>query len=125
MNFGVNSALDRAESLGPVKSKKRLVFAPTKYLDNDTIGYRVFKEVINTIMEAIRKIASVKNNTLVISDLKTINNMTVEVIILPVSENERKFDDVQKNKSSLHGKLVKYDNPFDPAVSPSEWEVNK
>jgi len=29
--------LDRAESLGQVKSKKRLVFAPTKYLDIDTL----------------------------------------------------------------------------------------
>ncbi len=29
--------LDRAESLGPFKSKRRLVFAPAKYLDNDTL----------------------------------------------------------------------------------------
>lgn len=29
--------LDRAESLGPVKTKKRLVFAPTKYLDTETM----------------------------------------------------------------------------------------
>jgi adenine-specific DNA-methyltransferase len=28
---------DRAEALGPVKSKKRLVFAPTKYLDMETM----------------------------------------------------------------------------------------
>lgn len=29
--------LDRAEYLGPFKSKRRLVFAPAKYLDNDTL----------------------------------------------------------------------------------------
>jgi len=29
--------LDRAESLGPFKTKRRLVFAPAKYLDNDTL----------------------------------------------------------------------------------------
>lgn len=29
--------LDRAESLGPYKNKRRLVFAPTKYLDNETL----------------------------------------------------------------------------------------
>jgi len=29
--------LDRAESLGPYKTKRRLVFAPAKYLDNDTL----------------------------------------------------------------------------------------
>jgi len=29
--------LDRAKSLGPIKTKRRLVFAPTKYLDNDTL----------------------------------------------------------------------------------------
>jgi adenine-specific DNA-methyltransferase len=29
--------LDRADSLGPFKTKRRLVFAPTKYLDNETL----------------------------------------------------------------------------------------
>jgi len=29
--------LDRADSLGPLKTKKRLVFAPTKYLDTETM----------------------------------------------------------------------------------------
>lgn len=37
-------------------------------------------------MEAIRKIIKVKNNSLKLVDLESLNNQTVEVIIFPVAD---------------------------------------
>lgn len=43
-------------------------------------------------MQAIKKILNVKNNTLVLKDLETFNNKTVEVIIIPIMDSDVKSD---------------------------------
>ena len=74
-------------------------------------------------MEAIKKITSIQNNTLVIQGLNSINNKEVEVIILPLSDSEK--NSTANNGYSLHGKLLKYKEPFEPAISEEDWEVLK
>jgi len=37
--------LDRAKALGPYKKKRRLVFAPTKYLDQDHLDFEIYQLV--------------------------------------------------------------------------------
>ena len=48
-------------------------------------------------MEAIRKIVKVKNSSPQISNLKSFNNQTVEIIIFPISEKKQ----VEKVKTNL------------------------
>jgi prevent-host-death family protein len=33
--------------------------------------------------------------------------------------------DVEAARARLRGSVLKYDRPFDPAVDPGEWEVNR
>ena len=73
-------------------------------------------------MEAIKKIASVKNNTLVIPGLNSVNNKKVEVIILPLTESDK--DMISNNAYTLHGKVTKYEDPFEPAVPENDWEAS-
>ena len=41
-------------------------------------------------MNAIRKMVNIKNNSLTIKGLKALNNREVEVIIIPVDEDENR-----------------------------------
>jgi len=41
-------------------------------------------------MEAVRKISRIKDNTLILQGLQVLNNRIVEVIIMPVSQEEKK-----------------------------------
>ncbi len=74
-------------------------------------------------MEAIKKITSVQNNTLIIQGLDSINNKEVEVIILPLTNNEK--DPKASTEYALRGKLLKYEDPFEPAIPEEDWEVLK
>ena len=74
-------------------------------------------------MEAIKKITSIQNNTLVIKGLDSINNKEVEVIILPLAENNKTAD--SNAGYSMRGKLLKYESPFEPAIPEEDWEVLK
>lgn len=73
-------------------------------------------------MEAIRKVANVKDNMLVIPGLDVMNNRMVEVIILPYDEAVKS---AQAPTRSLKGSVRKYDDPFGPAASPDEWDAAK
>lgn len=72
-------------------------------------------------MEAIKKKASIKNSTLFISGLDSINDKEVEVIILPIENQEKEAK--EGPGYSLRGKLIKYENPFEPALDEKNWVV--
>ena len=73
-------------------------------------------------MEAIKKITNIQNNTLIIPDLDSINNEEVEVIILPLTEKKKPE---KSTEYSMNGKLTKYEDPFEPAISSEDWEALK
>lgn len=73
-------------------------------------------------MEAIKKMGSVKNSTLLLTGLGSLNNQDVEVIILPVRKNKMKG---QEKKYPLKGSLLHYYEPSEPVLDPSEWNVNR
>lgn len=50
-------------------------------------------------MNAIRKMVNIRNNSLTIKGLKSLNNREVEVIIIPVAEGEDKT--VQNRKALM------------------------
>jgi len=72
-------------------------------------------------MEAIKKITSIKNNTLLIPGLNAINNKEVELIILPLDEDTKTSS--SGPAYSLRGKLVKYENPFEPTEYPHVQQI--
>jgi len=66
-------------------------------------------------MQAIKKILNVKNNTLILKDLDALNNKTVEVIIIPVTDEEVKSD---KNK------LFKFNGAGESQLSDTSKKVD-
>ncbi len=55
-------------------------------------------------MEAIRKITTVKNGIISFNDLKRFNSMEVEVIILPLfDDNLKKFESQKKKFLTFNG----------------------
>jgi hypothetical protein len=58
-----------------------------------------------------------QNGTVVLENLPFDEGETVEIIILkPNAENE-------KGRYPLRGTNYKYENPFEPAVAPEDWEA--
>jgi antitoxin (DNA-binding transcriptional repressor) of toxin-antitoxin stability system len=46
-------------------------------------------------------------------------------VIAELSPPSAEPDEVEAARSLLRGSVVRYDHPFDPAVAPEEWEVNR
>ncbi len=66
--------------------------------------------------------AKVKNNYKVqVKDVPFDDGQEVEIIISIKNEN----DDCEKIQTSLKGSVLKYDNPFDSAISYNDWELLK
>jgi hypothetical protein len=63
-----------------------------------------------------------EDGTLVLKGLPFHAGDTVEIIILEQSTLE---EPVASNGSPLAGSVLRYDDPFEPAVPPEEWEVLK
>jgi hypothetical protein len=68
-----------------------------------------------------------ENGTLTLHDLPFRAGVAVEVIVLEQSQEPRsatvKLSEI--NQYSLRGSVLRYDDPFEPAVSPEEWEALK
>ena len=46
-------------------------------------------------------------------------------VIAELSPPGAERDEVDAARALLKGSIVRYDNPFEPAMSPEEWEVNR
>jgi hypothetical protein len=101
-------------------------------------------------VEAIRTIQTVTGNQLIIEVPASFSGRQVEVIVLPaeetatkepyapendpryakyimtppeLTEEEKKL--LEENPNILHGSVLRYDDPFEPAVPPEDWEANQ
>lgn len=59
------------------------------------------------------------NGTIVIEDLPFEAGDEVSVTIVKSAKSD------PENRYPLRGKVVRYDNPFDPVVPPEDWEAVK
>ncbi|MEQ8462463.1 hypothetical protein [Coleofasciculus sp. E2-BRE-01] len=59
-----------------------------------------------------------KTGTLTLNNLPFQAGDAVEIIIL-----ERHLTSLNSNPASLRGKVIRYDDPFDSAISVEDWEV--
>ena len=50
-------------------------------------------------------------------------NQSIEIIIFPSEKEENSGTD--KNVNTLNGTVLKYENPFAPAIFDDEWETLK
>ncbi len=70
-------------------------------------------------MEAVRIEAKVQSNgRVVLNDLPFEEGRDVEIIVL---ETHRKQTEPKSNP--LKGSVLKYDDPFEPACPPEDWEA--
>lgn len=70
-------------------------------------------------MEAHRVESVVEpNGRVLLENLPFEEGKTVEIIVLETNEKETVFQ-----KNPIKGALLKYDNPFEPACPPEDWEA--
>ncbi len=71
-------------------------------------------------METLRVEKVIQSNgTIVLENLPFAEGEKVEIIIVKSgAENEKKL-------YSLRGTAYKYENPFEPAIAPEDWEAAK
>ncbi len=70
-------------------------------------------------MERIQVEAIVQQNgRIVIDDLPFDEGEKVEVIVREADSSDHK-----RRENPLKGTLIKYDDPFEPAVPPEDWEA--
>jgi len=67
-------------------------------------------------MEAVRKISQIKDNTLILKGLQVLNNRIVEVIILPVLQEER------EHKQDMKEEMFKFCRSVSTVVSDNPAE---
>ncbi len=73
-------------------------------------------------MEAYKTKAKVKKNHKVhIDNVPFDDGQEVEVVISVSKKNEHD----NELKDSLVGSVIKYDNPFEPAITTQDWELIK
>ena len=73
-------------------------------------------------METFKTKTKVKKNHKVhIDDVPFDDGQEVEIIISASSNSENH----NKLKDSLKGSVTKYDNPFEPVITSSDWELLK
>jgi hypothetical protein len=71
-------------------------------------------------MEAYRVEATVAEDGTVTVAPPLTAGQRVEVIVLPVAGSG-----AGRGHERLRGMMERYDDPFEPAVSPDEWEANR
>jgi hypothetical protein len=72
-------------------------------------------------MEAVRIEATVQpNGRIVVENLPFAEGDRVEVIVLEASDSDRRA-----TENRLKGKLLKYQDPFEPAAPEGDWDVLK
>jgi hypothetical protein len=59
-----------------------------------------------------------ENGKLTLQNLPFQQGDEVEIIIL-----ERRSSNLESNPDSLHGKVISYEYPFEPAVPIEDWDV--
>lgn len=78
-------------------------------------------------MQAIRVTCTLDSETIYLPQLRPLLGQEVEIIVLsadasaPVSSTE----DITNSNNPLAGSVLRYDDPFEPAVAADEWEVNQ
>ena len=67
------------------------------------------------------KVKVKKNHKVHIDDVPFDDGQEVDIVISVSNENEH----CDKLKDSLIGSVLKYDNPFEPAITSDDWEKLK
>lgn len=81
------------------------------------------KQVKEPLMNAYKQSVTLnEHGKLVLNGLPFHAGETVEVIILEQSKTQNNFQS-SSFESPLQGTVIRYDKPFEPAVSPEEWEA--
>lgn len=76
-------------------------------------------------MQAIRLTQKLDSDTLYLPQLRPFVGRDVEIIVLTPDEGVAPPMSAGEYVSPLAGTVLKYDEPFEPAVSPDEWEANR
>ena len=77
-------------------------------------------------MNAIRVKTHLTSDTVQIPELKDLIGKDVEIIVLEESRTApaaSTMDKSDKKRYRLRGALLRYDDPFGPAVPDTDWEV--
>ncbi len=75
-------------------------------------------------MNAIRIRRKLESDTPHLPELKPLVGKNVEIIVLDDSLVTADVRNSAGPENRLQGSVLRYDNPFEPAVLPEEWEAN-
>lgn len=80
-------------------------------------------------MNAIRIRRHLDSETLNLPELRELVGRNVEIIVLDESNgiitDIPKSHTLEERRKALHGTLLRYDDPFEPAAPPEDWEALK
>ena len=76
-------------------------------------------------MQAIRVTKTLDSETLYLPQLRPFMGQEVEIIVLPTEAHAAKLSQQGVTTNPLAGSVLRYDDPFEPAVPADEWEANQ
>ena len=76
-------------------------------------------------MQAIRVTKTLDSETLYLSQLRPFMGQEVEIIVLPTEARAERHSADGTAANPLAGSVLRYDDPFEPAVPADEWEANQ
>ena len=76
-------------------------------------------------MQAIRVTKTLDSETLYLPQLRPFMGQEVEIIVLPTEARVEMLSEHNTTTNPLAGSVLRYDDPFEPAVSADEWEANQ
>ena len=76
-------------------------------------------------MQAIRVTKTLDSETLYLPQLRPFMGQEVEIIVLPTATRAEMPSALDTTTNPLAGSVLRYDDPFEPAVPADEWEANQ
>ncbi len=76
-------------------------------------------------MQAIRVTRTLDSDTIYLPQVRPLLGQQVEIIVFPVDASTPTSTTGDSSTNPLAGSVLRYDDPFEPAVPADEWEANK
>jgi hypothetical protein len=76
-------------------------------------------------MQAIRITRTLDSEILYLPQLRPLMGQEVEIIVLPIEARDAELSGQGVTTNPLAGSVLRYDDPFEPAVPADEWEANQ
>ena len=76
-------------------------------------------------MQAIRVTRTLDSETIYLPQLRPLLGQQVEIIVLAVEASVPTSSSEDTVINPLDGSVLRYDDPFEPAVTADEWDANQ